>query len=218
MSDKPIILGLEKIPNWNFIYPTHKNSVIPRGVCVDGVFQPDELKQIIEYCANLTLTPGSIQDKTTMQTKVRKSNIAFFPTNEENQWWTSRINHCLSTVNDQAFDFILTGFIGFQYTEYDSDGSHYDWHMDTFLGAPEEAVKAGQFDSHMRKLSLSIILSDPDEYEGGILEVDAGGVDKPMQNKGDFIFFPAFVRHRVTPVTKGKRKSIVVWAVGPKFR
>jgi len=215
MTNKPV--GLKLFQGWTFIYPTQKNSILPRGMTVDNIFQPHELKIINEYCANLPLIDGYVGGNK-VSNDVRKSKIAFFDVDEENQWWTQRLNHCISTVNDEVFKFDLTGFIGLQYTEYGEEGSHYDWHIDSKIGATEEEVANGNFDYHMRKLSVSFILSDPSEYEGGELEIDAGVIDSPPQNRGDAIFFPSFLRHRVKPITKGKRRSIVIWAVGPKWK
>lgn len=209
--------GLKYFDGWNFIQPTQKNSILPFGMSVDGIFQPDELKKIDEYCANLKLRDGTIGSEVVDPT-IRKSRICFFDVDGENHWWTSRLNHCLSTVNDEVFRFDLTGFIGLQYTEYQADSSHYDWHIDTKLGADEEEIKQGKITPHMRKLSMTFILSDSSEYSGGEFEIDHGVVFSPPQRRGDAIFFPSFLKHRVKPVTEGIRRSIVIWAVGPKFK
>jgi PKHD-type hydroxylase len=218
MNDNQNTVGFKLFPGWNFIYPTQQNSIIPTGITIDSVFQPHELELIIEYCSKLPLVDGVIGGGTTVDLQIRKSKIAFFDVDKENEWWTTRINHCMSTVNDQVFKFDLVGFVGLQYTEYTEDSCQYDWHLDTKIGIEDEELKSNQFNPHMRKLSLSFILSDPSEYEGGELDIDPGTINSPPQRKGDIIFFPSFLRHRVRPVTRGKRKSIVVWAVGPKFR
>ena len=77
-----------------------------------------------------------------------------------------------------------------------------------------------------RKLSMVIQLTDPTEYEGGSLELDTkqiGGKDKQpnadnLKQLGTTIIFPSFLRHRVTPVTEGKRYSLVCWYEGSPFR
>lgn len=92
-----------------------------------------------------------------------------------------------------------------QYAEYD-ESSFYNWHMDCGLEEPT------------RKLSVSIQLSDPSEYEGG--DVECLIMDDPFKfpkEKGTVIIFPSFMLHRVTPVTKGVRKSLVAWIDGPTF-
>lgn len=112
------------------------------------------------------------------------------------------------SLNGQFFDFDIHGFVeDMQYTVYGPDREHYDWHMDKgLLGAP-------------RKLSLVLQLSDPSEYEGGDLEFMTG--KDPVQakkGKGIVYAFPSYIIHRVTPVTRGTRRTLVVWVAGPKFR
>jgi len=89
-----------------------------------------------------------------------------------------------------------------------SDEGHYDWHMDAII--PENGIQ--------RKLSISILLNDPSEFEGGVLQFK-GMEDQNLLNKqGSIIVFPSFIEHRVTPVTKGVRYSAVTWASGPSFK
>jgi PKHD-type hydroxylase len=97
----------------------------------------------------------------------------------------------LDILNEQA-----------QYARYEV-GGHFGWHMD--LGKEGMSV---------RKLSAVIMLSDPSEYDGGMLQM-FNQIDVPL-GKGDAIFFPSFMLHRVTPVTRGVRRSTVLWA-GGKF-
>jgi len=72
-----------------------------------------------------------------------------------------------------------------------------------------------------RQLSKTMPLNDPLEYEGGEFQIQTGLPEQPLiveQKRGTAIIFPSFMLHRVTPITLGVRKSIVVWAVGPKFK
>jgi PKHD-type hydroxylase len=121
----------------------------------------------------------------------------------------------IQTINGQAFGFDIQHLEPLQYTVYKSDIlGHYKWHRDTFF------TKPNMYD---RKLTLVMQLSDSDDYEGGdlILEDDFFA-NKPdpmeMRAKGSIFIFPAFIKHTVTPVTKGIRRSLVAWAEGPKFR
>jgi PKHD-type hydroxylase len=68
-----------------------------------------------------------------------------------------------------------------------------------------------------RKLSLVCQLSDPSEYEGGELQINTGEIFTPEKQKGTVILFPSYLLHRVTPVTKGTRRSLVLWIEGPAF-
>jgi PKHD-type hydroxylase len=90
----------------------------------------------------------------------------------------------------------------------DTDKGHYDWHVDVV--PPKDGVQ--------RKLSISILLSDPSDFEGGELQFKGIEDRKILTKQGSIVVFPSFVEHRVTPVTKGVRYSAVTWASGPSFR
>ena len=95
-----------------------------------------------------------------------------------------------------------------QYTEYKGgQKGHYDWHIDTFS-------KNGGFN---RKLSIVIQLSDPSDYEGGKFLF---WNDEPegFKERGSVLVFPSFRPHKVEPVTKGLRRSLVSWIEGPAWR
>jgi PKHD-type hydroxylase len=89
-----------------------------------------------------------------------------------------------------------------------TDEGHYDWHMDA--GTPQNGVQ--------RKLSISILLSDPSEFEGGELQFKGIEDQKILTKQGSIVVFPSFIEHKVTPVTKGVRYSAVTWVSGPSFR
>lgn len=98
-----------------------------------------------------------------------------------------------------------------QFTQYDASvAGHYGWHTDSTLHAWSDSVD--------RKLSMSIQLSAPDEYEGGVFEFFKGGAVPGFQAKGTAIVFPSFLLHRVTPVTRGSRCALVAWLEGPAWR
>jgi PKHD-type hydroxylase len=77
-------------------------------------------------------------------------------------------------------------------------------------------------DAEPRKLSLTLLLNDDnDDFEGGEFQINNGKQETPItvdMFKGRAVLFPSFMIHRVKPVTKGVRKSLVVWVLGPKFR
>ena len=97
-----------------------------------------------------------------------------------------------------------------QYTEYHADNQdHYDWHHD---------IDWSRNDGFNRKLSVTIQLSDSKEYEGGEFEFEE--VQTPpaeLREKGSVLVFASYLRHRVKPVTKGIRKSLVTWLDGPNW-
>ena len=70
-----------------------------------------------------------------------------------------------------------------------------------------------------RKLSLTILLNDPSEFKGGEFQLQTKNEPSTISlTKGEVVFFPSFLLHRVTTLTEGIRKSLVVWVTGPKFR
>jgi PKHD-type hydroxylase len=89
-----------------------------------------------------------------------------------------------------------------------TDEGCYDWHTDA--GIPENGIQ--------RKLSISILLADPSEFEGGELQFKGIEDHKILTKQGSIVVFPSFIEHKVTPVTKGVRYSAVTWASGPSFR
>ena len=116
----------------------------------------------------------------------------------------------INTANQFAgWDYHLTVQQDTQLGRYKSKNKgHYDWHIDSFT--PKDGVQ--------RKLSISILLSDPSEVEGGELQFKGIEDRKILTKQGSIVVFPSFIEHRVTPVTKGVRYSAVTWALGPSFR
>jgi predicted 2-oxoglutarate/Fe(II)-dependent dioxygenase YbiX len=116
-------------------------------------------------------------------------------------------------ANLQFFNFHVTRLNFIQLGEYDSSyQGEYKAHHDVFWM---------NNDPHFhRKLSCVIQLSDPKDYDGGRLEiVEAGApLDSDIIEQGTIIYFPSFLRHQVTPVTRGTRYSLVAWFEGPKWR
>jgi len=96
-----------------------------------------------------------------------------------------------------------------QFTEYPK-GGFYDWHMDAEANC--------HFEPPVRKISMTILLSDPSEFEGGDLEFMAEGNKLPQLLQGQAIFFCSLIRHRVAKVKKGIRRSLVMWFGGPPFK
>ena len=96
-----------------------------------------------------------------------------------------------------------------QFTEYPK-GGFYDWHMDAEVNC--------RFEPPVRKISMTILLSDPSEFSGGDLEFMTEGNKPPQLLQGQAIFFCSLIRHRVAKVKKGVRRSLVQWFGGPPFK
>ena len=95
-----------------------------------------------------------------------------------------------------------------QYTHYPT-GGFYEWHTDNDV--------VGKHEPPIRKISMTLLLSPPNEFEGGDLELMDKG-RSPKLKQGQAVFFASFIPHRVKPVTRGERKSLVMWFGGPSFR
>lgn len=172
---------------------------------------PEVCNQIIEECEQLPAMEGQVGAIHTIgtNTKVRRSQVRWAG---GIKWIHDLVWSYASRANKQAFGFDLALLEDIQYTEYDeSQRGYYNWHQDTFWGGPT------CFD---RKLSVVIQLSDPATYRGGKFLLDE--IENPAENelnqRGTVLVFPSPLRHMVEPVTSGKRRSLVAWVEGPKFR
>ena len=172
----------------------------------DGIFSEPELDSIIEIGRDVGMFPGSTFGGSSKE--IRDSNISFIYPNDMTSWIFARLAMAIDHVNGRYFGFDLTGMNqGLQFTEYTAPGEHYDWHIDRGIG------------SGSRKLSMAMQLTDPESYEGGELELWFGGKPVEMTRaRGRAFFFPSYTMHRVKPVTKGVRHSLVCWISGPKFK
>ena len=138
---------------------------------------------------------------------VRKSKVGWIPRDSESAWIFNSIGECVSKANEGwAIDW--EGFReDLQFSQYDSVGSHYDYHMDIGL------------DHYHRKISVVVQLSDPSKYKGGQLMIDSGSNEvRCPQERGSVILFPSFLLHKVSPLKSGERNSLVAWASGPNWK
>lgn len=142
---------------------------------------------------------------------IRESKTSWIELNDDTKWVYEKLAFIVRKLNSMLYKFDMYGFgEHFQYTVYEGDmNGHYDFHLDMVPGTDDSA----------RKISLVMQLSDPSEYEGGDLEIFTGNTPTSVRKeKGFIVVFPSYLLHRVTPVTKGIRRSLVVWATGPSFK
>lgn len=141
----------------------------------------------------------------------RRSDIRWIPFEDKYAALYRKIGGMVNQANHNMWRFSLTGFAEkIQYTHYQGDpekAGKYDEHVD--VGA----------DSPHRKISVVVQLSDPADYEGGDLQLYTARSPKIIpKGQGNVAVFPSYMLHGVTPVVKGERKSLVVWASGEPFR
>ena len=184
-----------------------------------------ECKRLLTYCIKNTkfieafvLNKGEYDvgsgDFGRIDPRIRKTDIAFVtPDGQEDNKVNEIAWHFLAEANKMLFNYKITNFQLVQFAQY-KDGGHYGWHQDSSGISPQ---------GESRKLSLTFSLSDPKTYEGGYLEFYGGEklmdkqVVKDIRDQGSVVVFDSRDYHRVTPVTKGTRYSIVCWSVGPNF-
>ena len=151
--------------------------------------------------------------------KLRKTQVHFISDREN--LLNEIVWNFIREANDRFFGYKLNYFQAIQFAKY-GVGGHYGWHQDS---TQQPDVKDN------RKLSLTMSLSDREDYDGGFLEFYNGGkplcakfdndelrdVSEEVKEQGTVIVFDSRDWHRVTPVTKGIRYSLVCWTIGPRF-
>ena len=223
-------------------------SFIPEHCVVKSrAISPDICNEIIELGLHKTnLSFGQVgsflnpEDPEKTQKFTRKSGIGWLDreaTLSDGKTIFEHITPIVREVNSNVFKFDCNYHETYQFTIYKAPDEHYHWHCDGHFepyteeeckGDPNKEERVNGY----RKLSYSVNLTHPDEYEGGHFEwCDPYSVNplhdperaifrgqQSAREQGSIIIFPSFVYHRVTPVTHGRRHSLVGWIAGPTFR
>jgi len=173
-----------------------------------AIFTPKLCQEIIDLSTTLEKEQGKILRKETdMDKNRRNSTICWIDFNKMQPVYDD-INKLIQKINRNNF-----GFDNIQITERAQfaeyfKGQFYEWHMDSNIDMDKEPT--------VRKLSMTVLLNDPKEFEGGNLEI--AGKDLLPMKQGHAAIFASFLQHRVTPVTKGVRRSLVMWFGGEPFK
>jgi PKHD-type hydroxylase len=182
------------------------NTVVWRDL-----FSKAQLDALEKQCDALTLEPARLSSGKT--DNIRSTGIAWLHRTPQTEDLYLRMEAVVLKLNMDLFHADLTGMLPFQFARYAADGGGYfDWHSDygRRADAPEQEP---------RKITLSLQLSDGADYDGCDLEVRTGHpVDVAPRERGTLVAFWSNALHRVTPITRGVRKSLVMWAAGPEFR
>jgi PKHD-type hydroxylase len=170
----------------------------------NNAFSKEECQTII----NIAKNKGLIAGKTRGESDVRDSKISWLYPVDGMEWVFRRVTDITLNLNERFFKFDLFGLNeGFQFTNYEAPSGKYGKHVDRGTNMA------------VRKLSISVQLTNPEEYEGGELYLyddDKGTVMDKSQ--GTLVIFPSYVLHEVIPVTKGERNSLVTWITGKQFK
>tara|TARA_B100000902_G_scaffold394137_1_gene449824 strand:+ start:1480 stop:2100 length:621 start_codon:yes stop_codon:yes gene_type:complete len=205
--------------NLNYNYWWFKNA-----------FTPEQCKRIIKMGMQKNLVLGEVNRNKT-------EGIEDYSTEEKEALFETRDSH-ISWIDELWIYNILRKYIGhanksagwnfqwdytetLQFTKYNV-GQFYDWHPDQHhFVYPEDDTNVNMRGKY-RKLSTTLLLNDPKEFEGGELEFHYNKketkIADEMDSVGTLVVFPAFVYHRVREVTEGTRYSLVSWSIGEPFR
>lgn len=201
------------MPTWKLLpyVPPVEDVVVWRGG-----FTEDECDKIIELgevAEFMKAKVGSSVEGGEENTAIRETDIVWIRPSEDTAWLFRKLADIVTKINFDKFQLDLEAFDGFQYSKYNENG-HYDWHVDTWSISPDA--------NFFRKLSVSLLLSHPEEYENGELLLSPNGNNlTPMilkPKKGDIVVFYSHTPHKVTRVTKGTRISLVTWCLGNKLK
>jgi len=197
----------------------YPSMVDPNLKVVEQPVSPALVKHIREYGDTLIeqrgATPGMVGFNEDARVDLARRDV-------DTQWFSfpwedertgpiyEAMEEIVQQMNALHWQYDITDYQDmFHYLRYTAPTGHFQWHQD----------KGDEWRRVQRKLSFSIILSEPDEYEGGDFEFfDGDPIQVKARKSGDVIVFPSYLQHRVTPVTMGVRRSLVGWASGPKFR
>ena len=169
-----------------------------------GAMPEDKIEKIISAAGNTekasTFNNGGDD--------VRTSRVSWLT---GNQFVLDELYHFVFTANSHAFHTNIYKKADVQFTEYlATEGGHYAWHHD---------IDWNRCDGMDRKLSVTVQLSSPDEYEGGDFSFsEVESPDERSREKGTVLIFPSYLQHAVSPVTRGTRRSLVAWFEGPQWQ
>ena len=203
-------------------YYWYFKSAVPSRICDEIVKYGQQLQDQMAVTGGFgdakKLNQKQIKD---LKTK-RDSNIVWM----SDRWIYKEIQPYVHQANANAgWNFQWDWSESCQFTKY-KKGQYYDWHCDSW----EHVYNKPNTPSHgkIRKLSVTVTLSDPKDYKGGELEFDFRNLDpdkkpnihkcKEILPKGSLVVFPSFVWHRVCPVKSGERNSLVIWNLGWPFK
>lgn len=173
-------------------------------------FSKEELDKIYRDVANIPFQTATTVGNPDGESEIRRSSIKWIPQGENWNWLYEKLmNMAIEANGIWGFD-LISAPEQIQYTEYYGDKSgHYGWHQDIGPGMLS-----------LRKISITVQLSDSYEYEGGDLQIfgGEGDIQTAPRGAGVVFIFPSYMMHRVTPVKSGIRRSFVLWLGGSHYK
>ena len=170
-----------------------------------------------------SLKKGEIGGDNQIDETIRKSKTKFI----SEEWIYQKITPFFQEANRKGnWNFNVDWFEPAQIAQYNKT-EFYNWHLDEHNAPYPSNHTNKNFRNKIRKVSCSLLLSDPKSFEGGFLDLavptchNGNLVYKKITVRpmgiGTLIFFPSFVAHQVRPITKGKRNALVLWGLGPSY-
>tara|TARA_B100000003_G_C10796604_1_gene317136 strand:- start:39 stop:644 length:606 start_codon:yes stop_codon:yes gene_type:complete len=196
-------------------YFYHLPRAIPSYTCED----------IIQFGKSLNLEEAKTGASKDMLSNKEKEKHTEKIRNSKTEWikdsWVFRELCPFVEYANKSWGFNISKYEDVQFTEYQPKG-HYNWHNDSIKNPMN-------LKNMQRKLSLSVQLSKPEDYEGGDLKFNLRGLDSHQEDnvmspppefkqQGSIVVFPSFLWHKVEPVTKGVRYSLVMWTLGENWK
>lgn len=198
----PVLKWPSGVDPFSAAVPLDENPAQATVQLMQRAFSPEECSRIIQ----LGEAGEAVTATTEKVTGYRSSVITWIRPSKEARWLYHRIGLLFLNAN-RSYRFALAGLAEpLQFARYGETG-HFEWHTDM-----------GVQGTSGRKLSLTIQLTAADSYEGGNLEFLSLVSRTTPRDPGTAIIFPSFLAHRVAPVTRGQRCSLVAWAYGPALR
>jgi PKHD-type hydroxylase len=205
------------LQNYYYVF----QGVVPPRICNDIIRYGEGQAEEIALTGGFEGKPPVDKNDISKLYKTRNSSIVWM----DDQWIYREIIPYVNRANiDAGWNFEWQNSEKCQFTIY-REQQHYNWHQDSW-NKPYDRPRSNDH-GMIRKLSVTVSLADGSEYEGGDLEFDLRNREDSLSNiitskeaktKGSIIVFPSFIWHRVAPVLKGTRYSLVIWNLGFPFK
>ena len=189
--------------NFNELAELPQSDYVCAPFCFPNVFTPEECDAILAIDGDRASYRSGLLHPVE---GYRSALTSWIPPCEARAFIDERLDSLVRNVN-RRYRFDLTAFEEHVLISRYQVGDHFDWHIDSV-----------EKENSLRKLSISVQLSEPSDYDGGGLEFMPHGEVVFSRDRGTAILFPAYLCHRVGPITRGMRASLVTFALGPTFR
>jgi PKHD-type hydroxylase len=166
----------------------------------------EDIDRIVSAAHQKTVQPATVFSSSEALPDIRNCTVRWL----QDDWIEQRLWSFIKEANRSHFHVAVEPKSEIQFTEYQAEqGAHYGWHHDVNWNGQTELD---------RKLSITIQLSDSDDYEGGDFEFDEVKTTADFRAKGTVLVFPSYLRHRIHPIISGRRIALVAWFFGPRWR